>query len=85
MLKVWKPVEKVNWKEERIIWIIPLILHVMDIIYALVLEIQIAYVPIFVFGTIHMLYIMRYLTYHPKITAFVEQMTKKVGIQSKAG
>jgi len=83
MFIVWKPVEKIHWKDSRIIWVVPFILHVMDIIYALVLNIEIAYIPIFVFGTIHMLYIMRYLTYHPKVVQFVEQISKRVGIQTK--
>jgi uncharacterized membrane protein len=84
MLKEWKPKEKINWKDNSIIWWIPAFLHLLDIVYALILQIDIAYIPVFVFGGLHMLYIARYLTYHPKFSAFIARISNKNVVQTKA-
>jgi hypothetical protein len=62
MIKEWKAKEKIDMKEEKIIWGIPLFLHILDVIYAFALQITIAYIPVILFGMIHMIYIGFYLS-----------------------
>ncbi|MCK5857413.1 MAG: carotenoid biosynthesis protein [Bacteroidales bacterium] len=50
----------VDIKDYPIIWLIPLILHVFDIILAFSLKITIAYIPVFLFAGIHIGYLLYY-------------------------
>ncbi len=61
VIKIRKTDANPNWKEERAIWGVPLLLHLLDIIYAFALQIEVAYIPVLLFGAIHMAYLGYYL------------------------
>lgn len=50
----------IEWKKEKVIWIIPLFLHLFDIILAFSLKITIAYIPVLLFAGIHLGYLAYY-------------------------
>jgi len=57
LIKHWKRDAKISFKDEPVIWIIPLILHTFDIVLAFSLKISIAYVPVLLFAGIHLGYL----------------------------
>jgi len=50
----FKDRDKIHGEDYRIIWLIPLVLHVYDILAAFILRIEIAYIPSLLFTCIHM-------------------------------
>jgi len=61
VIKTWKSNALRNWKEEKVVWGIPLVLHLWDIIIVFALQIEIAYLPVLLFGAIHIIYLGYYL------------------------
>ena len=60
LIKYRKRNVRINFKENKVIWIIPLILHSFDIILAFSLKITIAYIPVLLFAGIHLGYLAFY-------------------------
>jgi len=60
LIKYQKRSALINFKDDKVIWVIPLILHAFDIILAFSLKITIAYIPVLLFAGIH----LGYLTYY---------------------
>ena len=67
-----------DYKEYSVIWIVPLILHVFDIVLAFSLGIAIAYVPVLLFAAIHLGYIAYYL-----FKKNIDKSFKKLGVMEK--
>ncbi len=61
LIKCRKRSFDVDYKDYSVIWVIPLILHTFDIMLAFSLGITIAYVPVLLFGGIHLGYIAYYI------------------------
>jgi hypothetical protein len=61
VIKTWKSNTIRDWKKEKVVWGIPLVLHLLDIVYAFALQIEIAYIPVLLFGAIHIAYLGYYL------------------------
>src|SRR4030042_1751070 len=40
---LWRSKTRLNWKEDKVVWGIPLVLHIWDIVIAFALQIEIAY------------------------------------------
>jgi len=57
LIKYQKKDISINLKDDKVIWIIPLILHTFDIILAFSLKITIAYIPVLLFAGIHLGYL----------------------------
>jgi len=57
IIKYRKKEKILSYKDYKPIWIIPTILHVFDIILVFSLGIVIAYIPVILFGIIHLIYI----------------------------
>ena len=51
----------VDYKKNPVIWVIPVILHLFDIILAFTLGIEIAYIPVLLFAGIHLGYLAIYI------------------------
>ncbi len=49
--------KRISLKENPIIWIIPVSMHLLDLIIAIILGLSIAYIPVIAFTTIHLAYI----------------------------
>ena len=60
MFKYRKRDTIINIKDYPVIWLIPLILHLFDIILAFSLKITIAYIPVLLFAGIHLGYLSYY-------------------------
>ena len=60
LIKYRKRDVMINFKDDKVIWIIPLTLHVFDIILAFSLKITIAYIPVLLFAGIHLGYLIYY-------------------------
>ncbi len=58
--------ETFSYKENKVIWVVPVILHAFDIILAFSLGITIAYVPVLLFAGIHLGYLAFYIFRKPK-------------------
>ncbi len=54
--------EKISFKENKIIWIVPLSIHLIDIIITIILGFTYIFVPVFLFSIIHILYIGYYMS-----------------------
>ena len=67
-----------DYKEYSVIWVVPLILHVFDIVLAFSLGITIAYVPVLLFAAIHLGYIAYYL-----FRKNIDKSSKKLGVMEK--
>jgi len=67
VFKFRKKEKTISYKDYKPIWIIPTILHVFDIILAFSLGIVIAYIPVILFGTIHLSYIGYFLIDNSKL------------------
>ena len=65
LIKYGKGRAVIDHKDHPIIWVVPLILHVFDIVLAFALGITIAYIPVLLFAAIHMGYIAWYLSRKP--------------------
>ncbi|MCK5811687.1 MAG: carotenoid biosynthesis protein [Clostridiales bacterium] len=53
--------EMVNIIKQPVVWVIPLILHLFDIILAFSLKITLAYIPVILFASVHLGYLAYYL------------------------
>ena len=60
LIKYRKRDVMINFKDDKVIWIIPLTLHAFDIILAFSLKITIAYIPVLLFAGIHLGYLIYY-------------------------
>ena len=60
LIKYRKRDVMINFKDNKVIWIIPLTLHAFDIILAFSLKITIAYIPVLLFAGIHLGYLIYY-------------------------
>ena len=60
LIKYRKRSAMINFKKDKVIWIIPLALHTFDIILAFSLKITIAYIPVLLFAGIHLGYLIYY-------------------------
>ncbi|MCK4529811.1 MAG: carotenoid biosynthesis protein [Candidatus Marinimicrobia bacterium] len=60
LIKYRKRSAMINFKKDKVIWIIPLTLHTFDIILAFSLKITIAYIPVLLFAGIHLGYLAYY-------------------------
>ena len=60
LIKYRKRSVMINFKKDKVIWIMPLILHTFDIILAFSLKITIAYIPVLLFAGIHLGYLAYY-------------------------
>lgn len=60
LIKYRKRDMMINFKDDKVIWIIPLTLHTFDIILAFSLKITIAYIPVLLFAGIHLGYLIYY-------------------------
>ncbi len=67
MIKEGRKLGKLDYAEIPVIWVIPLILHVFDIVLAFSLGITIAYIPVLLFAGIHLGYLAFYIFKKPKI------------------
>ena len=61
LIKCRKVSGTINYKNYPVIWVVPLILHLFDIILAFSMGIKIAYIPVLLFAAIHLGYIGFYL------------------------
>ena len=76
VVKMWKSKTRLNWKEEKVVWGIPLVLHLWDIIIVFALQIEIAYIPVLLFGAIHMFY-LGYYYLRPRSQNLADEGTTK--------
>ncbi len=61
LIKCRKRSFEYDYKEYSVIWVVPLILHVFDIVLVFSLGITIAYIPVMLFAAIHLGYIAYFI------------------------
>ncbi len=82
LIKHRKRSSTIDAKGDRVIWVIPLVLHSFDIIIAFSLGITIAYIPVLLFAGIHLGYVGYYIFKKTKIpvTAIDERFRKPIPV-----
>ena len=76
LIKYRKRSVPIDFKDKKLIWVIPLILHTFDIILAFALGITIAYIPVLLFAAIHMIYLTYYLSNKSMVKSDFEKFAK---------
>lgn len=80
LLKFQKIDRSIKWKTDGVFFLIPIALHLYDIVIAFALEIQIAYVPAIVVSMVHIGYISYIYLEGKKLEG--RKVEKKVAIQT---